>query len=58
MFELIACVFEKGTLDLSAMLVHKFDVEEVAFRPGVLPALALVLFNQSSFDSPVVVEGT
>ncbi len=49
----VGLLVEKGSLDLCAGVVNKFDVKKAAMATLVLPRLFLVFFCYTGFDFPV-----
>jgi len=53
----VSLVLEEGSLDLGALAVNKFYVEDGSFSFSILPGLLGMLLSDSSLDLPVKKEG-
>jgi hypothetical protein len=52
----VSVFLEKGSLDLSPMLVHKLNVQELPFRLRIFPMPHFMLLGHPSFDPPIIGE--
>jgi hypothetical protein len=52
----ISVILEKGCLDLSPVLVHELNVQELTFRFRIFPMPHFMFLGNPSFDPPIIGE--